>query len=60
MIEYTIALSLAILGLTIHNMRCIHRVEKEVLRFMYNNKEKHDLEDKWKIIKKSGPLLITA
>jgi hypothetical protein len=46
MIEYTIALSLAILGLTIHNMRCIHRVEKEVLRFMYTNKEKHDLEDK--------------
>jgi hypothetical protein len=45
MIEYTIAISLAILGLTVHNMRCIHRVEKKLLYFMYS-KEPHDLDDK--------------
>lgn len=46
MIEYTIAISLAILGLTVHNMRCIHRVEKNFLRFVYSQKEPNDLDDK--------------
>jgi hypothetical protein len=46
MIEYTIAISLAILGLTVHNMRCIHRVEKKLLYFMYSNKEPKELDDK--------------
>jgi len=45
MIEYTIAISLAILGLTVHNMRCIHRVEKKLLYFMYS-KEPNELDDK--------------
>jgi hypothetical protein len=47
MIEAAIAVSLAVLGLTIHNMRCIHRIEKKILFYMYENKkENHDLEDK--------------
>ena len=47
MIEITIALTLAILGLTIANTKCIHRVEKKLLRFIYEEKkEKHELEDK--------------
>ena len=48
MIEATIAVSLAVLGLTVHNMRCIHRIEKKLLFFMYEKKEseKHELEDK--------------
>jgi len=62
MIEAAIAVSLAVLGLTIHNMRCIHRIEKKILLLQYQNKqevldeiesidiydkkENHDLEDK--------------
>lgn len=47
MIEITIALTLAILALTISNLRCIHRVEKKLLRFIYEEKkEGHELEDK--------------
>jgi hypothetical protein len=62
MIEAAIAVSLAVLGLTIHNMRCIHRIEKKILFMQYRNKqevldeiasidiydkkENHDLEDK--------------
>ena len=47
MIEAAIAVSLAVLALTIHNMRCIHRIEKKILVYMYENKkENHDLEDK--------------
>ena len=47
MIELTIAITLAKLALTISNTRCIHRVEKKLLYFMYENKkEKHELEDK--------------
>ncbi len=47
MIELTIAITLAILGLTVANTRCIHRVEKKLLRFMYEEKkENHELEDK--------------
>ena len=62
MIEAAIAVSLAVLGLTVHNMRCIHRIEKKILFMQYRNKqevldeiasidiydkkENHDLEDK--------------
>ncbi len=47
MIEAAIAVSLAVLGLTIHNMRFIHRIEKRLLYFIYEEKkEKHDLLDK--------------
>ena len=48
MIEAAIAVSLAVLGLTVHNMRCIHIIEKKLLFFMYEKKEseKHELEDK--------------
>ncbi len=46
MIEAAIAVSLAVLGLTVHNMRCIHRIEKKLLFYIYENKENHDLEDK--------------
>tara|TARA_X000000368_G_scaffold185337_1_gene146378 strand:+ start:304 stop:441 length:138 start_codon:yes stop_codon:yes gene_type:complete len=45
MIEGIYALCLAILGLTVHNMRCIHRVEKKLLHYVYEN-GKHELEDK--------------
>tara|TARA_R100001594_G_C4024157_1_gene259790 strand:- start:597 stop:740 length:144 start_codon:yes stop_codon:yes gene_type:complete len=47
MIEAAIAISLAVLGLTVHNMRCIHRIEKELLFSIYEEKkEGHDLLDK--------------
>tara|TARA_R110002072_G_scaffold292283_1_gene460839 strand:+ start:85 stop:273 length:189 start_codon:yes stop_codon:yes gene_type:complete len=62
MIEAAIAVSLAVLGLTIHNMRCIHRIEKKILFMQYRNKQEvldeissidiydkkeiHDLDDK--------------
>ncbi len=47
MIEAAIAVSLAVLGLTVHNMRCIHRIEKKLLFYIYEEKkENHDLEDK--------------
>ena len=50
MIEAAIAVSLAVLGLTIHNMRCIHRIEKKLLFYIMRNEkkeiEKHELEDK--------------
>ena len=62
MIEAAIAVSLAVLGLTVHNMRCIHRIEKKILFMQYRNKQEvldeiasidiydkqanHDLEDK--------------
>ncbi len=47
MIEYTIALILAVLGISFQNMRCIHRIEKKLLRFMYEErKEVDDLKDK--------------
>jgi hypothetical protein len=46
MIEAAIAVSLAVLGLTVHNMRCIHRIEKKILYFMYSDKEPHELDDK--------------
>jgi hypothetical protein len=48
MIEAAIAVSLAVLGLTVHNMRCIHRIEKKLLFYIYEKKEseKHELEDK--------------
>jgi len=47
MIELVIAICLATLGLTVANTRCIHRVEKKLLYFMYmEKKEKHELEDK--------------
>jgi len=39
MIEAAIAVSLAVLGLTIHNMRCIHRIEKKILFMQYRNKQ---------------------
>jgi hypothetical protein len=47
MIEAAIAVSLAVLGLTVHNMRCIHRIEKKLLFYIYEDKkEGHDLLDK--------------
>ena len=47
MIEAAIAVSLAVLGLTVHNMRCIHRIENKLLFYIYEEKkEKHELEDK--------------
>ena len=39
MIEAAIAVSLAVLGLTVHNMRCIHRIEKKILFMQYRNKQ---------------------
>jgi hypothetical protein len=46
MIEWTIAITLAILGLTISNLRCIHRIEKRLLYLEFEKKERHDLLDK--------------
>lgn len=47
MIEWTIAISLAVLALTVQNTRCIHRLEKKLLFYIYEEKkEGHDLEDK--------------
>ena len=47
MIEGIYALCIAILGLTIHNMRCIHRVEKRFLFYILEDKkEGHDFLDK--------------
>ena len=39
MIEAAIAVSLAVLGLTVHNMRCIHRKEKKIRFMQYRNKQ---------------------
>jgi hypothetical protein len=45
--EIIVALTLAVLGLTIQNMRCIRRVERDLLYHIYNRDfSKHDLEDK--------------
>ena len=47
MIEAANAVSLAVLVLTVHNMRCIHRIEKKILIYIYEEKkEGHDLLDK--------------
>ena len=45
--EIILALTLAVLGLTVQNMRCIRRVERDLLHHIYNRDfSKHDLEDK--------------
>ena len=46
MIEWSIAITLAILGLTISNLRCIHRIEKKLLYLEFEKKEDHELNDK--------------
>ena len=47
MIEIVLAVALASLGISVANLRCIHRIEKDMLRFVYEStKTPRDLDDK--------------